>query len=320
MGWKKDPFDPRDFSFHHVKRQLFAIPLTLPTKISWRSQMSNQKDQGEVGACVAFGILAYLEWLASQIYQRIDDLAERFIYSRRPNAPGEGMYIRDGLDIVLNEGCSPETLCPGKWYSPGINADNICDSPETTQAAIAYKIKSYARVHTVDEIKEALQNGPVVVGVLCTMAWITGSATLTGHIPDPKPGEGWVGGHCICITGYNDETGEFEFKNSWFLIPGIKPWGDGGYGYFHFSYIGNQLVTDDADAWVMVFQGGDVPPPPPDPWKKFLTCIKAAWKRLDVLAMLVCLQTLLHDKGWMLTASKTRTGGIRVLIEKTPET
>lgn len=316
MGWKKDPFDQRDFSFAHVKHQFFAIPLALPTKQSWRSQMGKQEDQGEVGACVAFGIIAYLEWLAWKAYGAMSDLAERFIYSRRPNKPQEGMYIRDGLDIVKKSGACTNALCPGVWYSPGINADTVCDSPEIQANAATYKIASYARLQNVDEIKQALQNGPVVVGVLCTDAWIYGSATLTGHIPDPGPNPNWIGGHCICITGYDDATGEFEFKNSWYLVPGVKPWGDGGYGYFHYSYIGDQLTTQDADAWVMVFQGsGPTPPPvPPDPVADLKKCLQSAgW---NLAAIVSCIVTFLKAEGWLATATTKADGSVNLHIKK----
>lgn len=275
--------------------------------------MGDINDQGEVGACVSYGLVNYLQFLALIAYGVPVNLAERFIYSHRPNSPEEGMYIRDGLDIALKSGCPVEALCPATVYGPGINMDDVCDSPEIATSAAAYKIKSYARVQSSEEIKQALQTGPVVVGVLVTEAWITGSATITGHIPDPGPNPVWIGGHCVCLTGMDDATGEFEFKNSWYLIPKIKAWGDGGYGYFTYGYIGVQLVSGDADAWVMVFLGGAVPPQPPDPVADLKACLK---KARSLKAILACIVAFLKAKGWLATVTLKPDGSADINIRK----
>jgi hypothetical protein len=94
------------------------------------------------------------------------------------------------------------------------------------------------------------------------------------------------------------------------LIPKIKAWGDGGYGYFTFAYIGVQLPTEDADAWVMVFLGGGpIPPVPPDAWKEFVKCLTVSWNPKDipgsVLKMFGCLRKFLEAQGWTLTLAHT---------------
>lgn len=38
--------------------------------------------------------------------------------------------------------------------------------------------------------------------------------------------------HCVCITGFDDSTSRFEFKNSW-----GAGWGNGGYGTLPYDYV-----------------------------------------------------------------------------------
>jgi len=61
-----------------------------------------------------------------------------------------------------------------------------------------------------------------------------------GKVPMPRKNEEELGGHAVCVCGYNDKTGLFKFKNSW-----GKAWGDGGYGYLKYDYVGRYCL----DAW-----------------------------------------------------------------------
>jgi len=70
----------------------------------------------------------------------------------------------------------------------------------------------------------------------------------------PAEGEKWVGGHAICVVGYDDAKKWFKFKNSW-----GKTWGDGGYGYMSYDYMAEYLM----DVWCAHDKlGGDKPTPP----------------------------------------------------------
>ena len=75
-------------------------------------------------------------------------------------------------------------------------------------------------------------NGPSVAGVGVYESWMTPAVDKTGVIPMPKKGEELLGGHAICIVGYDDKKKRFKFKNSW-----SDEWGDRGYGYLLYSYI-----------------------------------------------------------------------------------
>jgi C1A family cysteine protease len=61
-------------------------------------------------------------------------------------------------------------------------------------------------------------------------------------IPDPKPDDSVVGGHAICIVGYDDRKRLFKFENSW-----GPHWGDHGYGFVSYGY----MDAHGAGAWAL---------------------------------------------------------------------
>jgi C1A family cysteine protease len=64
-----------------------------------------------------------------------------------------------------------------------------------------------------------------------------------GIIPMPAPGSEYLGGHAICIVGFDRRNRMFKFANSW----GAQ-WGDHGFG--HIGYATLQALM--MDAWGMV--------------------------------------------------------------------
>lgn len=117
------------------------------------------------------------------------------------------------------------------------------DKPKrnTDKNAKKYQIKAYARLNGVVEMKRSLiVNGPFLAGVMVFNSWFGKKSQKTGCIPMPKRDEESVGGHAICIVGYNNVTKSFKFKNSW-----GKKWADHGYGYLPYVYLQKYC----SDAW-----------------------------------------------------------------------
>lgn len=67
--------------------------------------------------------------------------------------------------------------------------------------------------------------------------------TKNGKVPMPKESEKTLGGHAICLVGYDDKARIIKFKNSW-----SEKWGDNGYGYLSYKYIEKYML----DAWSSV--------------------------------------------------------------------
>ena len=49
-----------------------------------------------------------------------------------------------------------------------------------------------------------------------------------------------LGGHAVCLVGYNDATQRFIVKNSW-----GTGWGDKGYFYMPYQVIKDTNMSDD---------------------------------------------------------------------------
>ena len=109
------------------------------------------------------------------------------------------------------------------------------------KAAKIYRIKAYARISGLDDMKRSLiVNGPFLAGVEVFASWFTDRVIKTGVIPNPGKNDELKGGHAICIMGYDDPKKIFKFKNSW-----STQWGDNGYGYLKYEYIEKYC----SDAW-----------------------------------------------------------------------
>jgi C1A family cysteine protease len=139
------------------------------------------------------------------------------------------------MKMLLKYGTPPESYWPYKPHQtdkPGKGA---------AKAALRYKVKAYARIRTVLEMKRSLVvNGPFLAGVDVYESWFTRKCEKTGLIPMPKKNDQYQGGHAICIVGYDDRKKQFKFKNSWGIV-----WGDAGYGYLPYDYMKQYCL----DAW-----------------------------------------------------------------------
>ena len=235
----KDVPDPRDYKFStSVKmEQMFEIP----SSVDWTSDMSSVKDQGNLGSCVGFAVAAMKEFQEKfehmkeleegKRYRRPTDkwdLSEAWIYWNAkkidPWPNEEGTSIRCAMDVLRKIGVPCEK---GYKYS-----DVYKGTPEDWANLIARwgLIESYWRVNDTTELKAALVNGPVVIGIACFNEIF--GVSSDGIVPMPSNPNAVLGGHAICVVGYNDSTKLIKFKNSW-----STSWGKNGYGFLHYEYV-----------------------------------------------------------------------------------
>lgn len=235
LGCLKDPKDLRD-----IPMGLVLPPIPLPPKINYTKTMTPVRDQGDEGTCVAFAsVVGVKEYQDTKEYKKMIELSPRYLYSLCKKNDGdpdtEGTYPRVAMKMLLKHGTSPETFWP---YSP-----HQTDKPKTgaSKAALKYRVKAYARLKTILEMKRSLViNGPFLAGVDVYDSWFNKKVDKTGLIPMPKKKDQYQGGHAICIAGYDDVKKLFKFKNSW-----GPSWGDTGFGYLSYDYMRQYCV----DAW-----------------------------------------------------------------------
>jgi C1A family cysteine protease len=235
LGCRHDERDDRDYLM-----RAYLPAVKLPAKIDFTSKMTPVRDQGNEGTCVAFSSVAGMKEYQEQLdWKKYMELSPRFLYSLCKKLDGhpeeEGTQIRYAMQVLKLYGVCSEKFWP---YEP-----HQSDRPKTGYDRDAAKFKelSYARLLDLDEVKLCLATkGPCVIGITCFEGIMH---TKTGKVPMPKAGEKPLGGHAICIVGYDEKTRLLKFKNSW-----STAWGDKGYGCLPYAYVEKYMM----DAWSSV--------------------------------------------------------------------
>lgn len=195
------------------------------------------KNQGAVGSCVAHACSSVVEY-HNKVQEKTDTVfSTEFIYGYRPIGYyiGEGMYVRNALKTLQKVGDCPLALLKGNHKCSDAMKAVEEKFDELKEAAYPNRISTYARVKTVEEIKQALMNyGPVVV----SMPWYKDYKLKNGVYTYPEKPEK-SGGHCVIIYGW-DRRG-WLVQNSW-----GKYWGQSGCFVvpFDFKWTEAWAVTD----------------------------------------------------------------------------
>ena len=220
----------------------------LPKAVDLRSFFTPVRDQGKQGACSAFATVAVVEYMLSKIGKSCN-LSEAFVYyNARKNAGTEqedsGMTIHDSIVAAHDKGICNEELCP---YDVNAFADE--PSQEAIDDGIKRRIATAKNVRLKDNdiqenvelIKSAIADGlPVVVGLTICNSFKTSS----GFVLTPSEQEltsNAQGFHAMVVCGYSDTQKFLIVRNSW-----GNSFGDKGYCYIPYSYLGNKRLCQSA--------------------------------------------------------------------------
>ena len=195
------------------------------------------KNQGSVSSCVAHATAAILETLNKTETGEFTKLSTNFIYGMQGVAYGRmegGMYLRDACKIVKDYGDATADSVGGNTEQPKCTEElQTTLNTEVYSEAQIFKIKSYARCNSVEDIKYALMNyGPV----LASIKWYNSYNMKDKMIQFNKKSN--AGYHAIMICGWDEEG--WICQNSW-----GKHWN--GDGTFRYSY-----EEPLAEAWSFV--------------------------------------------------------------------
>ena len=143
---------------------------------------------------------------------------------------------------------------------------NCLTFPQITQsmiqAAQPYKVKAYARCWTLDEVKQALAAGKVVVaGVWVTDAFLKWNGVSSIGVPSGTI----YGGHAVVFCGYDDAKKAIRGVNSW-----NTTWGDKGFfwlDYKNMTWTSDLGIPSVFEAWAYEFENVQ-PGPEPEPGKR----------------------------------------------------
>jgi len=200
-------------------------------QIDLSSEIGPIRDQGREGISTGFSAAYALTAENKRVTGRIDLFSVRSIFveaQRRDEWPGEsyeGSSILGAMKALKEVGAYLEEDWPIERKSdplPGMKPAN--------------RITTYSKIanERTDLLIEALQNRKTVViafHITDDIANVTEDGKIT-FSPESSP----IGVHAVCLVGYDSNTDEFKFANSW-----GTGWGSSGFGYIRRSDLQNRL-------------------------------------------------------------------------------
>ena len=170
------------------------------------------KNQRSVSSCVAHATAAILEVFNKTETGKFIPLSTNFIYGMQGVAFGRlegGMYLRDACKIVKDYGDASEPAIGGNTEQPKCTEwlkEQLTD--EIYNEAKNYRIASYAKCKSANDLKHALMNyGPV----LGSIKWYNKYTSKDKVITFNKNVD--HGYHAIMICGWNEKG--WICQNSW---------------------------------------------------------------------------------------------------------
>ena len=217
------------FAAHYARKS--AEPL--PTAVDLTPLCPPVYDQGQLGSCTANAIAGAYQFERMQAQMSALTPSRLFIYWNERSIEGDtqddsGAFGGDGINSLETIGVCDETTWP---YVEGEFASK--PPPAAFTAAAPNKVLSRQIVTTLEEIKGALADRHLVpFGISLYQSFESDLVAQTGIVPDPAAGEGFIGGHEMCIAAYDDAASRFKVRNSW-----SSGWGIDGYCTMSYSYV-----------------------------------------------------------------------------------
>jgi len=191
-------------------------------------------DQGTIGSCtgwaVAYACKSYHENIEREwgVNNKEHIFSPSFIYNQINGGADGGAPIESAVNVVIQKGCASLAAMP---YTQNLTTQ---PSRDAYNEALQYKAKSFARVDftNLDAVKEILSRGnPVIIGMMIYENFYnyTGGVLTT-------TGGALLGGHAMCVVGYDDNKKAFKIINSWTTY-----WGEGGYGWIGYDLFKKQV-------------------------------------------------------------------------------
>jgi len=227
-----------------------VAPSITPTIVDLRPYASPIDDQGNLGSCTGNAIAGAID-LVDYENKKSERVSRLFIYYQERVIEGDitkdnGAYIHDGITACSQTGAPLESLWP-------YTVSKFAVQPNQTAYtdAAKRKVTGYSKCNNFAAVKTALANkAPVVIGFYVYSSFESGTwwqPRGTGLMPYPNTRtEQLLGGHAVCIVGYNDNLtgpagkGYFIVRNSW-----GTSWGQQGYFYMPYSVIQNTSMSSD---------------------------------------------------------------------------
>lgn len=210
-----------------------AAPATLPPIVDLSSNMPPVGDQGDQGSCVGWST-AYalktsqeqreLSWSATV---KSHQFSPAWVYNQINGGEDQGAYISDALALIVKKGA--DTLDQFPYRDSDFMKKP--DAASLTRAA-HYKASRWATLkNDAANIKKLLASGKaLVIGIDVYQEFL--SLSKAKPVYDNVRSGRFLGGHALCLMGYDDTRRAFKIINSW-----GKAWGVNGYGYIAYDFV-----------------------------------------------------------------------------------
>jgi C1A family cysteine protease len=219
--------DHRDYIYHSNSTEV------LPESVDLREWDTIVESQDLLSSCSANALTNAFELMVKRDYpEYFTQLSRLFIYynTRFETSLVEedsGMYLRDGLKSLNKFGVCSEELWP-------YDIEKFDDRPtdECYEDAKKRKVLKYQKLISTYYITQVLSNNkPVVFGMEIYDSFMDLNERIS-TVSFPSRKEKSLGGHAMCMVGYDLKKRLFLAKNSF-----GPNWGNGGYCWIPFDYI-----------------------------------------------------------------------------------
>jgi C1A family cysteine protease len=269
LRWQASETDNTGHSERDAQRRLGAVPpvgmsladreaqarskaavgararVDVPAVWDWRdvdgsNYVTPIKNQAGCGSCVAFGTIATFEARAQIAFHGPDlgvDLSEAHLWFCYGQSHGAGACPKGGWWPDAAFPALVEGVVPGSSF-PYTDQQQPCNLPGNWKKKLT-KTTSWQRAGSLDEMKLFLaEHGPMTG---CFTVYEDFYYYYSGGVYqyNAQTSGNVIGGHCICIVGYDDNAEYWIAKNSW-----GTGWGENG--YFRIGY-GDCGI--DAEMW-----------------------------------------------------------------------
>jgi C1A family cysteine protease len=234
-------------------REALAVPVAdeseyrdLPPCVNWANELPAVQNQGLRGTSVAFALTALNEFYWYVQGQSVD-LSEQHLYFEAKATDGAadacGTWQACAVNVLGIKGQCTE----GLWsYNPTYPCNMTEPKPlDADDEATSYQMEpNILNPQDVNGMKVALAAHAIVtVSIPVFSSWYHSAETMrSGRITMPIGNEAPIGGHAVCLVGYQDDPqspggGRFIVRNSWGTFWGAHcPYGAGN-GTIPYKYL-----------------------------------------------------------------------------------
>lgn len=228
--------DPRSYAYAHG-----VLPKTAIKTVDW-TRRAPIFDQGQLGSCTGNAAAG----LVGTDFNGRSGLTSVTIN-------GQVLPVDEDLAVQVYELATQLDNIDGTYPPDDTGSSGLGAAKALVKLGLAAK---YTHAFSLDALKSALQNGPVMVGTVWLESMFDTDAD--GFVIVDRKSQ-VAGGHEYVISAYDADRQAFRLDNSWGDSWGVK--GSAWYSQTNLSW----LLSQDGDVTVPVWAAVPTPPPSPAP-------------------------------------------------------